>query len=107
MPRITFILPDSTHREVDAPLGRSLMEVARDLGLPGIVAECNGSLACATCHCYLTNADFYPLDAPTGDEDDMLDFTAAARRDCSRLSCQVKVTTALEGLEVTLPPRQV
>lgn len=107
MPNITFILPDGAERRVAATAGHSLMETARDHAIPGIVAECNGSLACATCHCYVTNGADYGIEMASGDEADMLDFTASPRQALSRLSCQIRVTEGMEGLVVTLPPTQV
>lgn len=104
---LTFVSPDGARQEVQAQVGHSVMEVARDNGIEGIVAECNGSLACATCHCYFNNGTDYGIGAPGEDEEDMLDFTASERKTSSRLSCQVKVREDMDGLEVELPPSQV
>jgi 2Fe-2S ferredoxin len=106
MPDITFILPDGTPREIDAPVGASVMQVATGAGLPGIVAECGGSAMCATCHVYVDPAWVDRLPAPLGNELEMLECTAAERLPNSRLSCQIKIDASLHGLLVRLPERQ-
>lgn len=105
--KFTIVDSDGSAREIEASEGQSVMEAAVLSGVAGIVAECNGNLACATCHVYLDAASAARLPAPDPQEEDMLDFTASERREESRLSCQVKLTPALEGMVVTLPPTQV
>ena len=107
MPRITFIEPDGTEKTVESRVGQSLMELARDNDVRGIVAECNGGLSCATCHCYLPEAVADAIPAPAEMEQEMLEFAAAERRATSRLSCQVIVTDAMDGMRVELPDTQV
>jgi 2Fe-2S ferredoxin len=86
------------------PIGWSLMEAAIQNDIPGIVAECGGGCACATCHVYVENGAVLQ---PIGDmEGDMLECTAAERRPESRLSCQIKMTADYDGLVVTIPDRQ-
>ena len=105
MPRITFIEPDGSRRVVDAPLGITLMEAAVQNGVQGILALCGGACACGTCHVYVDAAWLPRLGAREEMEEAMLEC-AWEPRDNSRLSCQIHVTADLEGLEVTVPPRQ-
>jgi len=103
MTQIVFELPDGECRTIDAEDGESLMEAARREDLPGILAECGGSCACATCHVYIEDrfrAEVEPLE---DFESDMLDGTLAERRSESRLSCQIRVKPALAGMVVRIP----
>jgi 2Fe-2S ferredoxin len=106
MVRITYVEPSGTARTIDVPEGWSLMQGATANGVAGIVAECGGSCACATCHCYVDEARLADLPAASDTEVAMLDFVAAERRPTSRLSCQIKAAGALEGLVVRLPETQ-
>ncbi len=106
MTTITYIQPDCQAIEVDAADGWSLMQAATAHGVDGIVGECGGSCACATCHCYVDPARLADLPPPADNELAMLEHTAAERRPNSRLSCQIKAAPALEGLVLTLPERQ-
>lgn len=106
MVRITFVQPDGTRHEVEAEPGNTIMQTALDRNVDGITAECNGSAACATCHAYFDEARLDALDPMQEHENDMLDFAASERRSGSRLSCQIKVTEALDGIVVTLPDMQ-
>ena len=101
MPRMTFIERDGTRRDVDAPLGASVLQVARryDIDIEG---ACEGSLACSTCHVIVDTAWFTKLAEPTEDEEDMLDL-AFGLTETSRLGCQIVITEALDGLVVKLP----
>ena len=101
MPKMTFIERDGTRREVDAPLGLSVLEIAHknDVDLEG---ACEGSLACSTCHVIVDPAWFRKLSEPTEDEEDMLDL-AFDLQETSRLGCQIIMTEALDGLVVKLP----
>ena len=105
MPVISFLTADGVRRDIDAPLGLSLMEVARQHGVAGVVAQCGGACACATCHVYIEPARLTELEAPEEMELGMLDG-AWERRPNSRLSCQIAVTAGLDGLQVTVPARQ-
>lgn len=106
MPNITYIEPSGQPVTLDLPVGWSLMQGATANGVDGIIGECGGSCACATCHCYVDAARLDELPPPTEGELAMLENTASERRANSRLSCQIKVTEALDGLVVTLPPTQ-
>ena len=101
MPKVTFIDRDGTHIEVEAPVGLSLLEIARQNGID-IEGACEGSLACSTCHVIVAADDFERLEEPTEDEEDMLDLAFGLTR-TSRLGCQIIVTEELDGLTVTLP----
>lgn len=103
---ITFIHPDGTVQGLEAPVGVSLMQAATGAGVHGIVAECGGSAMCATCHVYVDPAWADRLPAPLGNELEMLECTASERLPTSRLSCQIKLTAALNGLVVRLPEQQ-
>ena len=100
MARITFIQKDGTERVVEAEPGMTVMEAAVKNAIPGIAAECGGACACATCHVYVDDAWREATGTPEQMEEDMLDF-AFDVRPASRLSCQIKVTDALDGLVVT------
>ena len=101
MPKIIFITSDGERHEVEAENGYSVMEAAINNNIEGIVAECGGACACATCHAYI--ADDWVERLPTMDdmEDAMLE-SAMDRRANSRLSCQIEVTAELDGLTVTI-----
>lgn len=107
MPALTFIHPDHRAETVDANDGDSAMLAALTHGVDGIVAECGGGAVCATCHVYVDDAWLARLPAVRGDEDDLLEGTAAERRPNSRLSCQIRMTPQLDGLVLRLPDRQV
>jgi len=105
MATITFIQSDGTERVVEAEPGMTVMEAAVKNSIPGIAAECGGACACATCHVYVEDAWREPTGSPQQMEEDMLDF-AFDVRPASRLSCQIKVTDALDGLVVRIPDKQ-
>jgi len=104
-PKVRFLEPDGRERVVDAPVGVSLMETAKQHGIAGIVAQCGGACACATCHVYIDRAWVHRLPPPEDMEAGMLE-SAWEPRDNSRLSCQITMTTALDGLRVTVPDDQ-
>jgi ferredoxin, 2Fe-2S len=105
MPKIHFILPDGNTTTVDASLGWSLMEVARDAGVPGIVAECGGSALCSTCHVYV-EADWQDVVGPPADLELMTLDLAPDTTEASRLSCQVIIKPEHDGLTVRVPANQ-
>ena len=105
MPKIVFVEPGGARREITAPVGITLMEAARQHGIQGIVAQCGGACACATCHVYIDLAWMAKLEPREDMEEGMLE-TAWEPRENSRLSCQVHVTAALDGMPVTVPNRQ-
>lgn len=101
MPRMTFIERDGTKREVDAPVGLSVLEIAHknDVDLEG---ACEGSLACATCHVVVDEAWWDKLKSAAEEEEDMLDMAFGLEK-TSRLGCQIIMTEELDGLVVRLP----
>ena len=101
MPKMVFVQRDGTRKEVDAPLGLSVLEIAHRHGVD-IEGACEGSLACSTCHVVVDAAWFAKLAKPTEDEEDMLDL-AFDLQETSRLGCQLIMTDALDGLVVKLP----
>ncbi len=103
---IHLIAADQSTRELRCNPGQSLMKAAVDAGVEEIAADCGGTLTCATCHVYVDEAWADRLPAPVTDEADMLDFAAAPVKPNSRLSCQIALTPALDGLVVHLPPNQ-
>jgi 2Fe-2S ferredoxin len=105
MPSITFIDSKGTSRVVEAEVGSTVMETAIRHKVPEIVAECGGACACATCHVYVDEAFMPIVGKPQAMEEDMLDFAYDVKPN-SRLSCQIKVTAALDGLTITTPDRQ-
>ena len=98
---MTFIERNGQPREVDAPLGLSVLEIAHKHGVD-IEGACEGSLACSTCHVIVDESWFGKLAKPTEDEEDMLDL-AFDLQETSRLGCQLIMTDALDGLVVKLP----
>lgn len=106
MPTIHFILPDGSPRSVQARPGASVMETAIHHDVRGIDAECGGSCSCATCHVYVDERFAALLPPPDEMEDELLDGTASPRSPTSRLSCQITVTDALDGLTLRLPQTQ-
>ena len=101
MPKLVFIEPDGTRKDVDAPLGLSVLEIAHrnDIDIEG---ACEGSLACSTCHVIVDPNWFNRLEEPSEDEEDMLDL-AFGLTPTSRLGCQIIITEDLDGLTVTVP----
>ncbi|MDP2122226.1 MAG: 2Fe-2S iron-sulfur cluster-binding protein [Hoeflea sp.] len=105
MTKITLVAFDGTRFDVDAENGSTVMENAIRNSVPGIEAECGGACACATCHVYVDDAWTDKVGTPEPMEEDMLDF-AYDVRPTSRLSCQIKVRSELDGLVVHVPERQ-
>ncbi len=105
MVKIVFIDSAGQPREVEAEQGSTVMEAAVRNGVPEIEAECGGACACATCHVYVDPAWFEVTGKAEPMEEDMLDF-AFEVQPTSRLSCQIKVRPALDGLVVRTPARQ-
>ena len=101
MPKISFLNASGNVEQVDAKAGLTLMEVAVDNNIAGIVAECGGACACATCHAYIDEAWLDKLPAMDDMEDAMLD-SALDRRPTSRLSCQIEISDDLDGLALTV-----
>ena len=105
MPKLTIVAFDGTKFELDAAIRSTVMENAVKNSVPGIEAECGGACACATCHVYVDEAWTERAGSPDVMEEDMLDF-AYETKPVSRLSCQVKMSDALDGLVVHVPEKQ-
>jgi 2Fe-2S ferredoxin len=106
MPKITYIEHSGKEHVVDVPVGLSVMEGAVKNAIPGIDADCGGACACSTCHVYVDPAWIDKLPKRESMEEDMLDFAFEPKAN-SRLTCQVKVTAALDGLVVRMPEKQI
>ena len=105
MAKLVFLQKDGTRQEVEGQNGMTVMEAAVKNMVPGIDADCGGACACATCHVYV-EAEWMEQVGPRNEmEEDMLDF-AFDVRDNSRLSCQIKISDALDGLTVKVPEKQ-
>jgi 2Fe-2S ferredoxin len=98
--------PTQAAQSLQVEPGQSLMQAAVDANLDGIQADCGGLLTCATCHVVVSGDWLGKLPAMSSDEDGMLAFTAQTREPGSRLSCQIMLTEALDGLQVSLPASQ-
>ncbi len=98
--------PTGPSRTIHCETGQSLMLAALDAGVDGIEADCGGILNCATCHVYVREPHFSQLATADGAEQDMLEFTASPRQANSRLSCQIPLIDALDGLAVDIPEHQ-
>jgi 2Fe-2S ferredoxin len=102
MPKMVFLDTQGNRREVDAPTGLSVLEVAHKHGID-LEGACEGSLACSTCHVIIDPSWFEVLKDPTEDEEDMLDLAFGLTK-TSRLGCQIVMSEELDGLVVSLPP---
>jgi 2Fe-2S ferredoxin len=107
MAKITYIEHNGTEHVVDVASGLTVMEGARDNGVPGIEADCGGACACSTCHVYVAEEWVDQLPPKEAMEADMLDFAWEPDPVRSRLTCQLKVSDALDGLVVTMPEKQI
>ena len=106
MPKITYIEHNGKHQIIDVANGLTVMEGAIQNNIPGIDADCGGSMACATCHVYVKEEWFDKLPKKEDGEEDMLDMAFEPKK-FSRLSCQLMVSDDLDGLVVNLPAKQV
>jgi len=106
MGNITFIEHDGTQHPVELEAGKSLMQIAMDNGVPGIDADCGGECACGTCHVIVDSA-WLNVAGKVGDEElQMLEMTPE-KKPASRLSCQIKVIDAMDGMVIHLPEFQM
>ena len=105
MAKITYIEHSGKSHTIKVQNGLTVMEGAVQNNIPGIDADCGGSMACATCHVYVKEEWFNKLPKKEDGEEDMLDMAYEPDK-FSRLSCQLTVTDELEGLVVKLPEKQ-
>ncbi len=103
MPRITYFDPAGARHDLDVDPGSTVMEGAIDNNVPGVVAECGGACACATCHVYVEH-DWLPKLAPVSEMEDAMLDSALSRQLNSRLSCQIEVADEIDGLIVHVAP---
>jgi 2Fe-2S ferredoxin len=106
MPKIIYIEHDGKSHTLEVSNGLSVMEGAVQNNIPGIDADCGGSMACATCHVYVKEEWFNKLPKKEDGEEDMLDMAFEPKKN-SRLSCQLMVSDQIDGLVVNLPEKQV
>jgi ferredoxin, 2Fe-2S len=102
MPFITYIESDGTEHRIEAQLGRTLMQIAVDNGISGILGDCGGSCSCGTCHVYIGQLWVEKLPSISETEAFMLDVVPE-RRDASRLCCQIPLHADLDGIVVQVP----
>jgi len=101
--KATWILPDGQRITADVKEGMNLMQAAVANNIPNVIGECGGNLSCATCHVYVAD-DWSATTGEAGDfEDPMLDVAEAERRPTSRLSCQLVMSPALDGITLIVP----
>ncbi len=101
--KATWILPDGRAMSADVKEGASLMEAGVGIGVPGVIGECGGNLSCATCHVCVEEPWVAAAGQPGTFEDAMLDVAEAERTLASRLSCQIRMSAALDGITVRVP----
>ena len=106
MPTLTYIEHDGTTRVVEGAADRTLMQLALDHGVTGILGDCGGACSCATCHGYIDER-WTPALPPMSETESFMLEGVPDRRDNSRLCCQIKLTAALDGVVVRLPAEQV
>ena len=105
MPKITYKDYQGTSKTIEVDNGLSVMEGAIQKDIPGIDADCGGSMACATCHVYVDDKWHDKIPKAEDAENDMIDMAFEPKKN-SRLSCQIIVNEELDGLEVTTPEKQ-
>lgn len=106
MPKVVYVDAHGETRVVDANVGETVMRAAVRNGVRGIVGECGGNSSCATCHVWVRDEFVDRVGPPRDLEDDLLDLAVSERRAGSRLSCQIDVVEAHDGLTVDVPPDQ-
>ncbi len=104
---VTFVQHDGTEIKVAAEVGDNIMQVAIQNDIDGIVGECGGSMACATCHVYVDSEWEQKISPRSESEEEMLECAASEMAQNSRLSCQISLSQDLDGLKVHLPETQL
>jgi 2Fe-2S ferredoxin len=107
MPKVTYVHPDGRETEREVPAGTTLMIAATGTGVEGIVGDCGGVMSCATCHVVVDDAFVDRLSPISETENQMLDYTAMPRESRSRLSCQIVMSDALDGIRVRIADPQL
>jgi len=106
MPKVIYVSPSGESREIEAPVGMTVMAAALKNGVEGILAECGGVCMCSTCHVFVDEKFMSKIPPARDTEEAVLEIAAIERRPNSRLSCQIKMTNDLDGLTVHLPEKQ-
>ena len=106
MPTVKYVSSSGNFRQVDVPLGMSVMQAALNHKVEGILGECGGNCMCATCHVYVDVSFLSRIPPVTDNEKFMLSIAAEGPETNSRLSCQIKMTEELDGIVVRLPGKQ-
>jgi len=106
MPKIIYVNSAGASREIDVPVGITVMSAALKNGIDGIVGECGGVCMCSTCHVFVDEPFFSRLPPMQDTEEAVLEISAEERKPTSRLSCQIKMTPELDGLVVHMPAKQ-
>ena len=101
--KVTWELADGTEITADVAQGTTLKDAGLAAGVPGILGDCGGNLSCATCHVVVPDGWAAAVGGPETTEDFMLDITEAPREENSRLSCQIEMTAALDGVRLRVP----
>lgn len=107
MPALVFVTPVGTRHTIEARTGDSVMSAAVAAGVAGIIGECGGAMACATCHVIVDSDWWSKTGGRNATEESMLEFAASEMQPHSRLSCQIRMEAALDGLVVHLPEAQL
>lgn len=106
MPVVQILQNDGVRVALEVPVGAVLMQAITEAGVPGVIGECGGAAMCGTCHVLIDEAWLQRLPTMQRNEDELLDCTAAPREARSRLSCQLRMSQALDGLALAMPERQ-
>lgn len=106
MPSVTYTDPSGASHSLVGDDGMTVMDLALKNGVPGIIAECGGFMNCASCHVYVEPTWAGAVGPASGEEAELLEGAMSERLPCSRLSCQLPLSEALDGLRVTIPPTQ-
>tara|TARA_B100000700_G_C14228720_1_gene482672 strand:+ start:87 stop:407 length:321 start_codon:yes stop_codon:yes gene_type:complete len=106
MAKITYVENNGNTHTVEVAEGLTVMEGAIQNNIPGIDGDCGGGMACATCHVYVKDEWFDKINKKSEGEDDMIDQAYEPKKS-SRLSCQIQVSSEIDGLEVNLPEKQI
>lgn len=106
MPTVRYVSPDGSETALDVHTGSNLMQAAVSNGIYAIVGDCGGSASCATCHVYVEEEYLPKIPAPSARESEMLECTAAERKENSRLSCQIVMNDDLAGIVLRIPDQQ-
>lgn len=107
MPKVTYVDHEGHAHETEIAVGENVMRGALYNGIEGIAGECGGALSCATCHCYVDDAWMGAVGGPSSPaEEELLESAAAPLKPTSRLSCQIFMTEAMDGLVIHMPENQ-